>query len=231
MKPNQKSQNWSAEGSLRSAPAEGHPCLRSPWELAPLPHLKHPTASRGLVLSQLLPGAPPHLLGPGADTSPALGVVFPHYSPQKPVANGPLRHWHLFSHQNSSSSASVLCALHYSTGQPKHPPVLQHSAQTAGFSLLMGSPATGALTSNWQELIYNSISPRLFLFSQQLKALSWENHSLNNAEGAFKNCSKYCLTGCQAACLHWLYKAQPSWCYPAGWHRVLLLTSSTDTCK
>lgn len=84
MKPNQKSWNWSAESSLCSAPAKGHPCLGSPWELAPLPHLKHPTASRGLLSASCSQEPCLTPLAQGL-TEALLLWCFSHHNPQKPV--------------------------------------------------------------------------------------------------------------------------------------------------
>lgn len=191
MKPNQKSRNWSAEGSSCSASAEVHPCLCSPWELAPLPHLKHPTASRGLLLSQLLPGTPPHSLGSGADTSPALGVVFFILQPSLHTACWGIGICCLTRTPAPQSHCSVLCIT--AQGSPSAHQHCSTMPRQLDFHYWWGtqqqelSPATG---KNWFTAASRPDSS--FSLRSYRLCLKKKNHSLNNAEGAFQNYSKYC---------------------------------------
>lgn len=146
------------KGSLPSAPAEGHPCLYFP-ELAPFPQLKHPTASRGLLFS--CSSQEPYL------TPLAQGLTqvscFSHFSPQKPVLCRVLctALWgtgicSLTGTAPPQPHCSVLCIT--AQGSPGTCQCCSPAPKQLDF-YSWGNPATGALTSNWQNRFTTSSHP------------------------------------------------------------------------
>lgn len=152
------------------------------WELGPFPHLHHLITNRGLLLSQLFPGMLPYSAGLEMGMSLPFDVAFSILELSEDCAllsvmYGSLRQQLIAQccYYNSFLLTLLLCAMYYSTKQPKHPPALQHWGQTGGLSLQSGKPERGALASNRQAQIYSSGSSGLFLLSQELKALSSVN--------------------------------------------------------